>query len=141
MTAYRPKPRIVLSGGTIEVETTARLANASGYEVYPHTTPGAQLVEPGAIDEDTAVAILHHDLDREVLTLKAALGAKPFYIGALGSRRTHERRVEKLQCLGYGQQDIARIKAPIGVFGKARDSISLALSVLADIALSRLRTV
>lgn len=138
VTAFRPKPRIVLSGGSIEVETGARLARASGYEVYSDTRPTSPLADHGAIDEDTAVAILHHELDREIPTLKAALAAKPFYIGALGSHRTHERRVEELRRRGYLDSDIARIKAPIGVFGKARDSASLALSVLADIALARL---
>lgn len=137
LTAYRPKPRIVLSGGSIEVEMTTRLAKASGYDVHLAMTSGARETDIDAIDEDTAVAVLHHDLDREIPILKAALAAKPFYIGALGSQSTHEKRSDALRRLGYSDTDIARIKAPIGLFAKAKDSASLALSVLADIAHSR----
>ena len=89
------------------------------------------------IDPDTAVAVLQHDLDREIPLLEAALRASPFYIGALGSSRTHEKRVERLRQMGHSDESIARIKAPIGVFGRARDAQSLALSVIADIAASR----
>lgn len=137
VTHYRPKPRLVVSGGGIEVETTARLAIASGYDVLVETLPERLSGGDGVIDEDTAVAILHHDLDRELPLLRRALAAKPFYIGALGSSRTHERRREALLKMGYEATDIARIKAPIGIFPKAKDSSSLALSVLADIAMAR----
>lgn len=137
LTAYRPKPRIVLSGASIEVQMTTRLATASGYDVGCAATTLERMADVDPIDEDTAVVILHHDLDREIPILKAALAAKPFYIGALGSRTTHERRSNALKRLGYDDSDIARIKAPIGLFPKARDSASLALSVLADIAQAR----
>ncbi|WP_210300427.1 XdhC family protein [Mycoplana azooxidifex] len=57
-----------------------------------------------------------------------------FYIGALRSRRTHDRRHRGLLELGYSHAETARIKAPIGIFDRARDSSSLALSLVADIA-------
>ena len=72
--------------------------------------------------------------------LEAALTADPFYIGALGSYRTHQRRVDKLQELGWDERDIARIKAPIGSFPQARDANTLALSVVADVAAVRAHT-
>lgn len=137
VTGYRPKVRVVISGRSLEVETAASVARAAGYDVFilkdaPHTPVDATVIDP-----DTAVALLEHDLDREVPILAAALRAKPFYIGALGSPRTHEKRVERLRRSGHSEKAIARIKAPIGVFGRARDAQSLALSVIADIAASR----
>lgn len=133
---YNPCIRLLIHGRSIEAEVTAKLARTVGYDV--HTNVG---VDPRAasalIDKDTAVVLLHHDLDQELPMLQAALGSTPFYIGALGSRRTHQERSRRLLGLGYPVQDIARIKAPIGIFSKARDAGSLALSVLADVAAAR----
>jgi xanthine dehydrogenase accessory factor len=134
---YRPAPRLLLSGGTIEAESTSGIARAAGFEVRLDSGERSNPFDGTAIDADTAVALLHHDLDRELPLLQAALAARPFYIGALGSHRTHQKRCDALRNLGYDDADIARIKAPIGVFGKARDSRSLALSVVADIAAAR----
>ncbi len=135
--SYRPKTRLLLSGGAIELDIVSRLAIASGFELSAANTDTPFPAGLDSIDRDTAVAILHHDLDREIPILKAALDARPFYLGALGSQRTHARRSEALRRLGYTDADISRIKAPIGIFPKARDSSSLALSVLAEIALAR----
>lgn len=136
-TAYRPRVQIVLHGRSVEAQATATLARAAGFEVLPFDGPVGSAV--AAIDADTAVVLLWHDLHRELPVLQAALAGNPFYIGALGSQRTHARRVEKLLELGWRQADIDRIKAPIGIFPKARDAQSLALSVLADVAAARLR--
>lgn len=130
---YRPRPRLLLSGKSIEAERTAQLAVSTGYEVIRRENSAIPL--DGALpDADMAVALLHHDLDLELPVLRAALDGTPFYIGALGSSKTHERRSEALRGLGYAQADIDRIKAPIGVFPKARDANSLAVSVLGDVA-------
>ncbi|HCV71891.1 MAG TPA: hypothetical protein DHE23_11245, partial [Agrobacterium sp.] len=86
----------------------------------------------------TAVVLLHHDLDAEQAVLQAALRSPAFYIGALGSTRTHRRRVDFLVSSGFSRADTDRIRAPIGLFGPTRDANSLALSILADIAASRL---
>jgi len=136
-TIYRPTMRIVLSGRTIEADMTARLAEAAGYELKRYY---AGQTQPDAthIDADTAVVLLHHDIDLELPVLEAALLATPFYIGALGSKRTHERRMLRLRERGHSETNIARIKSPIGLFNRARDARSLALSVLADLAASRL---
>ena len=130
-TQLRPQTRIFLSGGPIEMSATATLARAAGYDVHCHEGGSFQ---QDIIDCDTAVASLHHDLDRDLVVLSGALASQPFYIGALGSKRTQERRVRALQDLGYTSADISRIKSPIGIFPKARHTHSLALSVLADIA-------
>lgn len=137
VTCYRPSVRMILSGRSLEVETTARVAEAAGYEVICLDDPAISDINHSLVDVDTAVALLQHDLDQEMPVLEAALAASPFYIGALGSSRTHERRVERLRQRGHSEETIGRIKAPIGVFGRARDAQSLALSVIADIASSR----
>jgi xanthine dehydrogenase accessory factor len=92
------------------------------------------------IDAFTAVVLLHHDLDIEETVLTRALASPAFYIGALGSTRTHRRRLERLRSSGTPSESFDRIKAPIGLFGPTRDSTSLALSVLADVAAARLET-
>ncbi|RXT20589.1 hypothetical protein B5P46_24310 [Rhizobium leguminosarum] len=138
LTLYRPRTRLVLSGQTLEAETVGRLAEVAGYEVV-HLRRGASGTEfCPEIDLHTAIVLLHHDLDQEEAILNAALQLPGFYIGALGSTRTHQKRVQHLKQRGYADSDIDRIKAPIGMFGPARDASSLALSVLADVAASRL---
>ena len=130
---YRPATRVVIFGRSVEADMTAKLAEAAGYDV--HIDDGSRLRTLSAlIDAHTAVILLWHDLERELPLLTTALAAAPFYIGALGSRRTHERRVRALAERGFHPDEIARIKAPIGIFPRARDASSLALSILADVA-------
>ncbi|KQV33672.1 MULTISPECIES: XdhC family protein [unclassified Rhizobium] len=130
--AYRPKPRLLLAGTPMEAGAVERVAAASGYEVV--LVDRGQIPSSDQIDADTAVALLFHDIDRELPLFDVALGSRAFYIGALGSRRTHARRCEALQQRGHDQAALARIKAPIGIFDRARDANALALSVVADIA-------
>jgi xanthine dehydrogenase accessory factor len=137
VTVYRPRTRVVLSGQTIEAQAVARLAEASGYDVIA-VAPGGVRPVADIIDPFTAVVLLHHELDAEAAILETALASPGFYIGALGSTRTHRRRVERLRAMAFRRDDIARIKAPIGMFGPTRDATSLALSVLADVAAARL---
>lgn len=129
---YRPVTRIVLYGRSIEFTITSELARAAQYEVHAEF-PGADQVS-AKIDRDTAVALLFHDLESEIPCLAAALARKPFYLGALGSKRTHEKRLHRLRDLGFQDRVLAGIKAPIGIFNQARNARSLAISVLADIA-------
>jgi xanthine dehydrogenase accessory factor len=131
---YRPRPRLLLLGRSIELRQTASIAKQAGFDVDASEEWREGEIEAKSIDQDTAVALLFHDIEQEGPALRRALNSQPFYIGALGSSRTHKRRTEKLQTLGYSQDDIKRIKAPIGLFGNARDANTLALSVLADIA-------
>lgn len=130
--AFVPRPRLVIFGGSLEASSIAALAHVAGYEI----ALGGDVMQGPMIDEFTAVALLFHDVDREIGPLRAALNANPFYVGALGSTRTHEKRVRALLDLGYSAANIAKIKAPIGLFAKARDASSLALSVLADVAVA-----
>jgi xanthine dehydrogenase accessory factor len=138
LSVYHPQTRIVICGQSGEAEVVRRLAECSGYDVqvlHNSRMPKALTQE---IDCFTAVVLLHHDLDREDGLLTEALISPAFYIGALGSRRTHLRRLERLQALGMAPRDLERVKAPIGMFGPTRDMASLAISVLADIASTRL---
>ncbi|WP_024550396.1 XdhC family protein [Siccibacter turicensis] len=135
---YRPCTRVIVYGRSLEADATARVARAAGYDV--HTSDSFNPRTSFALmDAHTAVILLYHDLNRELPVLQAALAANPFYIGALGSMRTHAARVTTLNELGWREEDIARINAPIGIFPKARDAHSLALSVLAEVAAARLR--
>ncbi|WP_421356145.1 XdhC family protein [Pseudocitrobacter faecalis] len=126
--AYHPTVRLILSGHHIEAEMTRQLARAAGYEVTD---------DPALMDTHSALILLWHDLDREQSLLAQSRLCRPFYIGALGSERTHQRRKALLRKWGWTETEIARITAPIGLIPKARDSRTLALSVLADVANAR----
>lgn len=133
---FNPCVQVLIHGGSIEAQATTELAAAAGYDIC-HFDPFSG--HPASqIDADTAVILLWHDLHRELPVLQAARNANPFYIGALGSQRTHMQRRQKLSELGWREAEIDRIKAPIGIFPKARDARTLALSVLADVAAARL---
>lgn len=136
VTVYRPATRVVISGMSTEAEAVARLAASSRWVVV--VQDGFEQDLSGMMDAFTAVVLLHHDLDAEERILDAATASSAFYVGALGSTRTHHRRSERMQKRGFSRQDIDRIKAPIGIFGPTRDATALALSVVADIAASRL---
>ncbi len=137
VSVYRPVTRVVVSGQSIEAQAVLRLAKASGYDVFP-LAPEAKFEFASHIDPLTAVVFLHHDLEAEAGALNVSLHSSAFYIGALGSTRTHRRRSESLKRIGWNDEDIRRIKAPIGSFGPTKDSTSLAISILSDIAASRL---
>nr|WP_235938068.1 XdhC family protein [Endobacterium cereale] len=136
VTVYRPVTRVVISGANMEADAVARLATTSRWDVILQN--GLQQDLASTMDAFTAVVLLHHDLDAEERLLDAAMVSSAFYVGALGSARTHHQRSERMQRRGFSRQDIDRIKAPIGIFGPTRDATALALSVVADIAASRL---
>ncbi|WP_201835921.1 XdhC family protein [Microvirga zambiensis] len=94
--------------------------------------PDAVLPEIG-IDRYTAVVALTHDPKIDDPALTAALQSECFYIGALGSRKTHERRVQRLLASGFSGTDIARIHAPIGLDIGAVSPAEIAVSILAEI--------
>lgn len=135
---YRPRTRVVIFGRSIEAQITGQLAEVAGYDVHIVARIDAP-DQASLIDADSAVIILFHDLQRELPALRLALAATPFYIGALGSSRTHQQRVQLLTSEGYSQREIQRVKAPIGIFPKARDTRTLALSIMADVAAARIR--
>lgn len=94
--------------------------------------PEAALPRLG-LDCYTALLALTHDPKIDDPALTAALGAECFYIGALGSRKTHGRRVERLREAGFGDAEIGRIHAPIGLDIGAVSPAEIAVSILAEL--------
>ncbi|MBX3515518.1 MAG: XdhC family protein [Rhodospirillales bacterium] len=86
-----------------------------------------------ALDRQTAVVTLSHDPKIDDEALVAALGAGVFYIGALGSRRTHQRRLQRLRQRGFKDADLARIHGPVGLAIGGRSAAEIALSIMAEI--------
>ena len=81
-------------------------------------------------DRASAVVALTHDPKIDDPGLAAALRSEAFYIGALGSRRTHAKRLERLRELGFGDNQLARIHAPIGLNIGATSQAEIAVSIL-----------
>jgi len=94
--------------------------------------PDAVLPDLG-LDRYTAVLALTHDPKIDDPALAAALRSQCFYIGALGSRKTHERRTQRLIALGFTEADLARIHAPIGLDIGAVSPAEIAVSILAEL--------
>jgi xanthine dehydrogenase accessory factor len=90
-----------------------------------------------APDTRTAIVTLTHDPKLDDPALDVALKSPAFYIGALGSRRTHAKRVERLKELGHGDAAIARIAAPVGLDIGAVTAPEIALSILAQVVARR----
>lgn len=88
------------------------------------------------IDQYTAIVALTHDPKIDDPALAAALRSECFYIGALGSRKTHERRVQRLTESGFTQSDLVRIHAPIGLDIGAVSPAEIAISILAEVVAS-----
>jgi xanthine dehydrogenase accessory factor len=85
------------------------------------------------LDASTAIVVLSHDKKIDDPALIAALRSDAFYVGALGSKKTHARRVERLLTAGVSAVDIARIHGPIGLDIGALDASEIALSIMAEI--------
>jgi len=94
--------------------------------------PDAALPRLG-LDRYTALVALTHDPKIDDTALSAALKAECFYIGALGSKKTHARRAERLTAAGFDEADLARIHAPIGLDIGAVSPAEIAVSILAEI--------
>jgi xanthine dehydrogenase accessory factor len=90
-----------------------------------------------APDARTAVVTLTHDPKLDDPALDVALRSPAFYIGALGSRRTHAKRVARLAEMGHGEDAVARIHAPVGLDIEAVTAPEIAVSILAEIVAVR----
>jgi len=76
---------------------------------------------------------LTHDAKLDDPAIKAALRADVFYLGCLGSKRTHSKRVDRLKADGFDAADIARIHAPVGLDIGGRSPAEIAVSIMAQI--------
>lgn len=146
-----PSPRLMIIGAVHVSQVLAPMATLSGFDVTvidPRTafaTPERfvdvtlmaewpQDVLPGlGLDRYSAIACLTHDPKIDDPALELALRAECFYVGALGSRKTHAKRVERLEALGFSAETIQRIAAPIGLSIGARSPAEIAVSVLAEV--------
>ena len=90
-----------------------------------------------APDTRTAVVTLTHDPKLDDPALDAALRSPAFYIGALGSRKTHAARLKRLRELGHGEAALARIRGPVGLPIEAVTAPEIALSILAELVAVR----
>ena len=130
-TVYVPAPQLVITGAVHISQALAPIGQMLGYDVTivdPRTAfasierfPDIKVIAewpdtalpPLNVDRYTAFVALTHDPKIDDPALTHALKRDCFYIGALGSRKTHARRVERLKQQGFSDADIARIAAPI----------------------------
>ncbi len=154
--AFNPPLRLVVVGAVHIAQALAPMAVIAGYQVTvvdPRRSfatlerfPGVDLrtdwpdeVLAGmALDSRTAVVTLTHDPKLDDPALHAALRAPVFYVGCLGSSRTHGARLARLRKAGFDDQALARIHGPVGLDIGARTPAEIALATLAQIT-ARLR--
>ncbi|GAA1985405.1 XdhC family protein [Nocardiopsis rhodophaea] len=89
------------------------------------------------IDERTAICVLTHDPKFDVPLLRVALRTRAGYIGAMGSRRTHDDRMARLREEGVGEEELARLRSPIGLDLGARTPEETAVSIAAELIQTR----
>lgn len=111
--------------------TPERFPNVPVLALWPQ-----EALQPIVLDRYTAVALLTHDPKIDDPALAAALKADCFYIGALGSRKTHAGRLARMQALGFGAAVLERIHAPIGLDIGAVSPAEIAVSILAEMILA-----
>ncbi|MEX6509084.1 XdhC family protein [Jiella sp. M17.18] len=151
LNAHLPPARLVVIGAVHISQALAPMAKLAGYDIEiidprtafatPDRFPGVPLhavwpedvLKNRPFDAYTAVCVITHDPKIDDTPLIAALKAGCFYIGALGSRKTHARRVERLQAAGIPQSSIDRIEAPIGADIGAATPGEIAVAILASV--------
>jgi xanthine dehydrogenase accessory factor len=138
LTVHVPPPRLVITGAVHISQALAPMARMLDPEVKVVAEWPDVALPPLGIDRYTAFVALTHDPKIDDPALLHALSRNCFYIGALGSKKTHARRVARLQEAGVSDADIARIHAPIGLPIGAVSPAEIAVSILAEIT-ARLR--
>lgn len=154
---YGPRWRLVVVGAVHIAQVLMPMAAACGLETVlvdprtgfadPRRFPGQRIVAdwpedvlPGLrLDRATAVVVLCHDPKLDDPALLGALASDAFYVGALGSRRTNEKRRERLLAQGLAPERLAHLHAPIGLDIGARSPAEIAVSILAEIIAARHR--
>ena len=151
LTVHLPPPKLVVIGAVHISQALAPMARIAGLDVAivdPRTAfatterfpevpllaewPQDALPKLG-VDRYTALAALTHDPKIDDPALLHAFASDCFYIGALGSRKTHGRRIERLKAQGVGENVLARIHAPIGLDIGAESPAEIATAVLAQV--------
>ncbi len=150
--SYAPPPRMIVFGAIDFAAAMAGIGKFLGYHVtvcdarpifatskrfpevdelvvqWPH-----KYLQEVEVDERTVLCVLTHDPKFDVPLLTLALRTKAGYIGAMGSRRTHEDRLQRLREAGVSDQELARLSSPIGLDLGARTPEETAVSIAAEI--------
>ncbi|MBU2993102.1 XdhC/CoxI family protein [Octadecabacter sp. 1_MG-2023] len=148
---HNPPLRVFVVGGVHIAQHLVPMAKSCGFDVvlidprpafasavrFPDVAlsddwPDAAL-HAAQLDSRSAVVTLTHDSKLDDPAIKAALRTDVFYLGCLGSTRTHAKRVERLKEAGFDDDDIARIHAPIGLDLGGRAPAEIAVSIMAEI--------
>ena len=151
-----PPPVLVMVGGVHVAVALTSMADALGYrtiivdprgvfgseERFPHAGEiirewPDKALKKLAINRSTAIATLTHDPKLDDPALEVALPSQAFYVGALGSKRTQEKRRRRLVERGLTEDELARLHAPIGLPLGSRSPEEIALSVMAQIVATR----
>lgn len=154
VTIHNPPLRLLVVGAVHIAQALLPMARIAGFDVtlidpresfgsdmrFPHETvrhdwPDAAIAELG-LDARTALVTLSHDPKIDTPALIAGLGGDPFYIGALGSARTHAKRCADLAGQGMPEDDLARIHAPVGLDIGAATPAEIAVSIMAELVQS-----
>jgi len=153
---HNPRLKMVIVGAVHIAQTLVAMARLASYDpvlVDPRPAFGAEARFPGerivddwpdaalaaiGLDPRTAVVTLTHDPKLDDPAIRTALGSDVFYLGCLGSKRTHAKRVERLTAAGFDAEAIARIHAPVGLDIGGRSPAEIAISVMAEVT-QRLR--
>jgi len=147
-----PPPRVVVIGAIDTAEELCRAAKSLGWHTVvadprPALTTRERLPSPDELlvawpdealeqlapDRDTAVVVLTHEERLDVPALTSALEAEAFYVGAIGSRRTQEKRRERLLEAGVAEEELERLSGPAGLDLGAQTPAEMAVSILGEI--------
>ena len=151
LNVFNPPLRMIVVGAVHISQALAPMAKLAGYQVIvvdprgawatAERFPGVDLVDEWPDDamaelnpdRRTAIVTLTHDPKLDDPALAAALKSDAFYIGSLGSTRTHAKRLQRLERLGFTEQDMARIHGPIGLSIGAKSPAEIAVSIMGQI--------
>ncbi|MGR3364586.1 MAG: XdhC family protein [Maritimibacter harenae] len=148
---HNPPLRMVVVGAVHIAQALVPMARLAGYDpliidprgafAQDHRFPGEDIREDYpdevlpevGLDARTAVVTLSHDPKIDDPAIEAALASECFYLGCLGSTRTHAKRVDRLKERGYSEDQIARIHAPVGLDIGSKSPAEIAISVMAQV--------
>jgi xanthine dehydrogenase accessory factor len=157
LNVYVPPPRLIVVGAVHIAQSLAPMATMLEFDVTvvdprgawatAQRFPGVNVIQDWAdeafqamgLDSSTAVVTLTHDPKLDDPALEAALKSDAFYVGALGSRRTHAKRKERLAEVGITDEQFARIHGPVGLNIGAKSPAEIAISILGQIIEVRAR--
>jgi xanthine dehydrogenase accessory factor len=148
---FNPRLRCVIVGAVHIAQPLARMASLAGYlvtvvdprtafasdERFPDVTLSTEWPDDALatlkLNRRTAVITLTHDPKLDDPALATALRSDAFYIGALGSRKTHAARLRRLEALGFGEAELGRIHGPVGLDINAISPAEIAVSIMAQV--------